>query len=70
AARGADKKLISEVRVFDVFQGGGLAEDAKSIALEVTLQPVEATLTDADIEAVVAKITAAVEKAGGGKLRG
>ena len=70
AARGADKKLISEVRVFDVFQGAGLTEGAKSIALEVTLQPVEATLTDVEIDAVAAKITASVEKASGGKLRG
>jgi phenylalanyl-tRNA synthetase beta chain len=70
AARGADKKLISEVRVFDVFHGGNLADYEKSVGLEVTLQPVEATLTDAEIEAVAEKITAAVEKASGGKLRG
>jgi phenylalanyl-tRNA synthetase beta chain len=70
AAKGADKKLISEVRVFDAFEGGNLAEGAKSIALEVTLQPKDATLTDVDIEAVAEKITAAVEKATGGKLRG
>ena len=70
AARGTDKKLISDVRVFDVFQGAGLAEGAKSIALEVTLQPIDATLTDVGIDAVAAKITAVVEKASGGKLRG
>ena len=70
AARGADKKLISDVRVFDVFQGAGLAEGAKSIALEVTLQPIDATLTDVEIDAVATKITAVVEKASGGKLRG
>ena len=70
AARGADKNLIADVRVFDVFTGGALPEGMKSMALEVTLQPVEATLTDAEIEALSAKITAAVEKATGGKLRG
>ncbi len=70
AAKGADKNLISAVRVFDVFEGGNLAEGVKSIALEVTLQPREATLTEVDIETVTAKITAAVEKATGGKLRG
>jgi phenylalanyl-tRNA synthetase beta chain len=70
AAKGADKKLISEVRVFDAFEGGNLAEGVKSIALEVTLQPKDQTLTDADIEAVSEKITGAVEKATGGKLRG
>jgi phenylalanyl-tRNA synthetase beta chain len=70
AARSADKKLIANVRVFDVFAGGSLPEGMKSMALEVTLQPVEATLTDAEIDALSAKITAAVEKATGGKLRG
>ncbi len=70
AAQGADKKLISGVRVFDVFAGGNLPDDMKSVALEVTLQPRDATLTDAEIEAVSAKITAAVEKATGGRLRG
>jgi phenylalanyl-tRNA synthetase beta chain len=70
AAKGADKKLISEVRVFDAFEGGNLAEGVKSIALEVTLQPKDQTLTDVDIEAVSEKITGAVEKATGGKLRG
>ena len=70
AAKSADKKLISEVRVFDVFDGGNLPEGMKSVALEVTLQPQDKTLTDAEIEAVAAKVTAAVEKASGGKLRG
>ena len=70
AAQGADKKLISRVRIFDVFAGGSLAAGMKSVALEVTLQPGEATLTDAEIEAVADKVTAAVEKATGGRLRG
>ena len=70
AAKGADKKLIEAVRVFDVFEGGNLPEGMKSVALEVTLQPRQQTLTDAEIEAVAEKVTAAVEKATGGKLRG
>jgi phenylalanyl-tRNA synthetase beta chain len=70
AAKGADKKLIAQVRVFDVFDGGSLPEGMKSVALEVTLQPSDKTLTDAEIDAVSEKITAAVEKATGGKLRG
>ena len=70
AAKGADKKLIAQVRVFDVFDGGSLPEGMKSVALEVTLQPSDKTLTDAEIDAVSEKITAAVEKASGGKLRG
>ncbi len=69
AAKGADRALISEVRVFDAFQGGNLPEGKKSIAFSVTLQPRERTLTDAEIEAVSAKIVAAINKATGGELR-
>ncbi|HCX66943.1 MAG TPA: phenylalanine--tRNA ligase subunit beta, partial [Rhodobiaceae bacterium] len=70
AARGADKKLITDVSLFDVFEGGSLGEGQKSLAIEVTLQPVEKTLTDEEIDAVSKKIVAAVEKATGGTLRG
>jgi phenylalanyl-tRNA synthetase beta chain len=69
AAKGADKALITEVAIFDVFEGGSLGEGKKSIALSVTLQPREKTLADAEIEAVSAKIVAAVNKATGGELR-
>jgi phenylalanyl-tRNA synthetase beta chain len=69
AAKGADKALITEVAIFDVFEGGSLGEGKKSIALSVTLQPREKTLTDAEIEAVSARIVAAVNKATGGELR-
>lgn len=69
AAKGADKALITEVKLFDIFQGGSLAEGKKSVALSVVLQPREKTLTDAEIEAVSAKIVAAVNKATGGELR-
>ena len=70
AARGADKALISEVTVFDLYEGSHLPEGKKSLAISVTLQPVERTLTDEDIEAVSAKIVQAVIKASGGELRG
>ncbi|RIX99172.1 phenylalanine--tRNA ligase subunit beta [Aureimonas flava] len=69
AAEGADRKLIGEVRLFDVFEGAALGENAKSVAIEVTLNPAEKTLTDEDLEAASAKIVAAVEKATGGRLR-
>ncbi|MGH6968477.1 MAG: phenylalanine--tRNA ligase subunit beta [Stellaceae bacterium] len=69
AARGIDRKLVSEVRLFDLYQGKGLPEDKKSLAISVTLQPAEATLTDAEIEGFSAKLVAAVEKATGGSLR-
>jgi phenylalanyl-tRNA synthetase beta chain len=56
--------------VFDEYRGAGLPEGSKSIAIEVTLQPRTATLTEEQIEAVSAKIVAAVEKNVGGTLRG
>ncbi|MEE2970342.1 MAG: phenylalanine--tRNA ligase subunit beta [Pseudomonadota bacterium] len=70
AARGADKKLITGVKLFDIFEGESLGEGKKSLAIAVTLQPTDATLTDAEIDAVAEKITAAVAKATGGVLRG
>ena len=70
AAAGADKALISDVRVFDEFIGGSLGEGKKSLAVTVRLQPTEKTLKDADIEAVSAKIVEKVAKATGGTLRG
>ncbi len=69
AALAADKALISDVSVFDVFAGGGLAEGNKSLAINVTLQPTDRTLTDEEIEGVSDRIVAAVEKATGGSLR-
>ncbi|MFT5066080.1 MAG: phenylalanyl-tRNA synthetase beta chain [Yoonia sp.] len=70
AALGADKALIASVRVFDEFVGGSLGEGEKSVAIAVRLQPTEATLKDAEIEAVGAKIVEKVTKATGGVLRG
>ena len=71
AARGAENKLITDVSVFDVFEGGNLAADnKKSLALEVTLQPIDVTLTDKEIEAVAQRVIAAVAKATGGEIRG
>ncbi|MET3927323.1 phenylalanine--tRNA ligase subunit beta [Devosia sp. 2618] len=69
AARGADKTLIKDVNVFDVFEGTHVGEGKKSVAIEVTLQPVDKTLTDEDIEKVSAAIIAAVTKQSGGVLR-
>ncbi|MGY3438643.1 MULTISPECIES: phenylalanine--tRNA ligase subunit beta [unclassified Marinovum] len=70
AAGGADKALISEVRVFDEFIGGSLGEGKKSLAITVRLQPSAKTLTEKDIEAVSAKVVEKVSKATGGVLRG
>jgi len=65
AAQGADKQLISNVSLFDVYQGKGVEDGHKSLAIDVTLSPKDATLTDKDIEAVSDKIIASVMKAGG-----
>ena len=70
AARGAEKTLIGAVSLFDVYRGAELGEGRKSLALSVTLQPRETTLTDAGIEAVGARIAAAVARRCGGRLRG
>ena len=64
AAQGVDKKLIADVSVFDVYEG------KKSIAIAVTIQPREKTLTDQEIDAVAAKIVTEVTKRTGGVLRG
>jgi phenylalanyl-tRNA synthetase beta chain len=70
AASGADRKLVSGVTVFDVFEGASLGDAKKSVAVEVVIQPAERTLTDEDFEALTAKIVANVTKTTGGVLRG
>ena len=65
AVQGADKAAITGVRVFDVFQGQGVPEGHKSIAVEVTLQPGEASFKDADLKAIAEKVVAAAAKLGG-----
>ena len=69
AVRGADKKLIAAVNLFDIYQGQGVPEGKKSLALEVKITPQEKTLTDEDIEALSNRIIAQVKKATGGELR-
>ena len=69
AAFGADKALIVDVTLFDVYRGAALGEGKKSLAIEVTLQPRGKTLTDAEIDAAAGKIIAAAAKATAGTLR-
>lgn len=70
AALGAEKALITDAQLFDRYAGDKLPEGKVSLAVQVTLQPREATLTDAQIEAVAEKVVAAVVKATGATLRG
>ncbi|WP_312222133.1 phenylalanine--tRNA ligase subunit beta [Rhizobium rhizoryzae] len=69
AATSADRKLITGVNVFDVFEGASLGEGKKSIAIEVLIQPTDKTLTDEDFDALTKKIVGNVEKTTGGVLR-
>ncbi len=69
AAAGADRALVADADVFDVYEGANVGVGKKSIAIAVTLQPTERTLTDQDIDAVSAKIVEAVSKRTGATLR-
>ena len=70
AAKGAERNLIANVTLFDRYQGKGVPEGQVSLAIAVTLQPLDKSLTDAEIEAVCTKIIAEITKKTGGSLRG
>jgi phenylalanyl-tRNA synthetase beta chain len=69
AVRTADRALIEDVQVFDVYEGEGIAPQKRSIALSVTFQPFEKTLTEAEIEALSQRIIHKVAEHAGGTLR-
>ena len=69
AAQGAERQLIAGIDVFDIYEGQGIDPDKKSVAIAVTLQPTEKTLTDAEIDAVSQKIVGEVAKKTGAVLR-
>ncbi len=69
AVRGAERSLIQDVSLFDVYQGKGLDDDKKSLAIAVRLQSMDHTLSENEIEAAVKKITTAATKATGAQLR-
>jgi phenylalanyl-tRNA synthetase beta chain len=64
-----DKQLIKEVNIFDIFSGKNIAEDKKSVALRVRIQPIEKTLTSEEIDMISKKIIEAVGKFYGATLR-
>ncbi|OYV39014.1 MAG: phenylalanine--tRNA ligase subunit beta [Rhodospirillales bacterium 20-64-7] len=70
AAKGAERNLIAEVALFDRYQGKGVPEGQVSLAIAVTLQPTEKSFSEAELEAIGAKIVAEVAKKAGGVLRG
>ena len=69
AAENVDRNFVAAVEIFDLYEGPGIGAGKKSIALAVTLQPREKTLTDAEIDAVAAKIIEEVKKKTGATLR-
>ncbi|MEJ0040754.1 MAG: phenylalanine--tRNA ligase subunit beta [Rhizomicrobium sp.] len=69
AAKGAERNLIEQVTLFDVYEGKGVPDGQKSLAIAVRIQPKDGTLTDSEIEALAQKIVAAVAKATGAVLR-
>ena len=70
AAAAGERVLVADVGVFDVYEGKGIPEGKKSVAISVTLQPREKTLTEAEIDAAAGKIVAEVIKRTGASLRG
>ncbi len=69
AAKTADRENITDVRVFDVYEGENLEQDKKSIAITVTFQPKDKTYTDAELEALMNKVIVEVGKKTGAVLR-
>jgi phenylalanyl-tRNA synthetase beta chain len=70
AARGAERNLVTAVTLFDRYAGKGVPAGQVSLAIAVTIQPTEKTLTEAELDGISEKIVAAVAKATGGALRG
>jgi phenylalanyl-tRNA synthetase beta chain len=70
AVQAGERVLLSEVNVFDVYEGKGIPEGKKSVGIAITLQPREKTLTEAEIDAVAGKIVTEVTKKTGASLRG
>ena len=64
-----DKELIRSVKVFDVYEGTNIPEGKKSIALNVTIQSLEKTLTEEDLNKINQLIILAVESKTGAKIR-
>ena len=69
AVSSVDQKLISNIKVFDVYEGENIPENQKSIALSVTIQSLEKTLNDSDLEKINKSIIETVENKTGAKIR-
>ena len=69
AISSVDENLVSNIKVFDVYQGDNIPENQKSIAINVTIQSSEKTLTDTDLEIINKSIIETVENKTGAKIR-
>ena len=70
AAQAAERTMITDVTIFDRYEGPGVPDGKVSIAVSVSLQPQEKTLTDSEIDAIAGRIVAEVSKKTGATLRG
>ena len=68
-AHAADRKLLREVSLFDVYEGDKLPAGKKSYAVSFILQDDDKTLTDKQIEVVMKRLIAAFEQQVGAQLR-
>ena len=68
-ARRAEKKLLKDVTLFDVYEGKNLPEGKKSYALTFSLQDTERTMSDKQIDAIMAKIQTSLKDTFGAELR-
>ena len=64
-----DKELIKDVKIFDVYQGGNIEKEKKSIAFNVIFEPKDKTLSEQDIENISNKIISIVQSTTGATLR-
>ena len=69
AVSSVDTNLVSNVKVFDIYEGDNIPENQKSIAISVTIQSSEKTLNDVDLERINKLIIQTVEKKTGAKIR-
>ena len=69
AVRGVDRNLVRDVEIFDLYEGPGVADGMKSIAVSVAFQPGSASMTESEIETLCGRIVAAVARQTGGTLR-
>jgi len=68
--RGRAATIVSDIRLFDVYQGKGLPEGQKSLAFRIVMQHTERTLEDAEVEAGVAELIEVARREFGAVLRG